>query len=269
MIISKQGNQLVLVRQDEHCPQAGDTARKWGNEQFEKLKYHDSVCLGIAKHDIGWKRPDDEVQYNEITKRPLNFLDVKLPEHVEFYEDGYRQALAEDPYAGLMLGLHWIGLYTSRYGYDPTFTYNVSEDLVDYMNSVIIKIEKEFVEFKHQYWNYKQKRSEFEDHVWMQYEFFQVMDRMSLFMALNNPMEEKEVYLGPVRTSREKPGINLHLKAPGNGKLIVDPFPFPEAFDTYHLARKVDDRDYQNHEEVREVVENTKKVHVEWKVAAK
>jgi len=269
MIISKQGNKLVLVRQDEHMVQAGDVARRWGNEKFSRMEKHESVSLGIGLHDFGWKEPDDAVWYNEKTKRPMNFLDVDLPGHVRFYEEGFREALKRDEYAGLMLGLHWIGLYTRRYGYDPTFTYEVPENLTDFFHSVISRIEKEFVDIKNKFWDPRRKRSEFEDQIWMSYEFFQVMDRTSLFMSLNDPMSQNRVVLGPVRKKQQEDPVHITLTARGDGTLLVEPFPFAEEFETFVPARKIEDRDYSSHEEIKEVVEKTEKIPVKWKVVAR
>lgn len=269
MIIRKQNNQLVLLRQDEHDDQCGQVARLWGTEKFQQLKDHETVSIGIENHDTGWTKPDDDVLFNEITKRPMNFMDVDLPNHVDFYESGYRQILDKNPYSGLLLGLHWIGLYTSRYGNDPTFTYKVSDDLKDYMNSVITRMEKEFAEKKLQFWTPKQARSEFDDNMWMQFEFFQVMDRMSLFLAHTNPKEEKETVLGPIRPSRQEKPIQLTLKAKGNGIVVVDPFPFAMEFETVLPVKLIEDRDYANQQDAKEAVEKAVKEETTWKVIAK
>jgi hypothetical protein len=269
MIISKQGDQLVLVKQNDHAIQAADVARKWGNDQFQKLLNHESVSYGIENHDVGWSQPDDQVLFNNSTKRPVNFLDINLPEHVKFYENGYRETLEKDPYAGMLLGMHWIGLYTSRFGYDPTFTYKISDDLADFMDNTIIKIQKEWINIKQQFWDKKEQRSEFEDHIWMQYEFFQIMDRLSLFMSLNDPMKENKVTLGPIRMSRKSDFVYLNVEASGNGTILLDPFPFPAEFETVIPARKIEDRDYENHQEAKEVVEKTEKENIEWRVISK
>lgn len=269
MIISNQNGKLVLVRQDDHAIQMGEVARRWGNGEFEKLLNHESVSLGIEKHDSGWKGPDDEVLFNPDKKRPRNFMDVNLKQHVEFYELGYRKTLQQDPYAGMMLGMHWIGLYTSRFGYDPTFTYKVADDLVDFMDETVSTIQKEWVDVKLQYWKKNQKRSEFEDNVWMQYEFFQVMDRMGLFMGLNDPNIENEVTLGPIRTKRKSDPINLTLQAKGNGTLLVHPFPFDEEFVTTVPGRIIEDRDYENHQEAKDVVEHTETETIVWWITGK
>jgi hypothetical protein len=268
MIISRQGGKLVLIRQEDHAVQVGEIAIKWGNEKFQKLLKHESVSFAIEKHDSGWKEPDDEVLFNKETKRPLNFMEVQLPEHVKFYETGYRNTLEKDPYAGMMLGMHWIGLYTSRFGYDPTFTYKVPENLVDFMNQTLSSIQKEWVDIKLKYWTYQQKFSEFEDHVWMQYEFFQVMDRLGLFMGLNDATKEKVLTLGTVRMTRDSDPVEVTAKSTGNGSLILSPFPFEEEFETSIPARRIEDRDYENQSEAKEVVQNTDKEDITWKIIA-
>ncbi|WP_428908040.1 DUF3891 family protein [Niallia sp. Krafla_26] len=269
MIISGQDGNLVLIRQEDHALQVGDIARKWGNENFQKLLKHESVSLAIERHDSGWHEPDTEVLFNPNTKRPLNFMDVQLPQHVKFYETGYRNTLEKDPYAGMMLGMHWIGLYTSRFGYDPTFTYNVPDNLQNFMNNTLSTIQKEWVDIKQQYWTYQQKFSEFEDQIWMSYEFFQVMDRLGLFMGLNNPKEEKTMSLGIIRPTRTSEPVEVTAKSLGNGTVELSPFPFAQDFETTVPARRIGDRDYENQQEAKSVLENTETEDVRWKIVAR
>ncbi|QQK74708.1 DUF3891 family protein [Salicibibacter cibarius] len=269
MIISTQNGDLVLVRQDDHGIHAGEVTQQWGNEEFERTSSHDSVALAVKNHDIGWKEPDDEVLFNNEVLQPLNFIDVNLKKHAEFYEQGYRRVLEEDSYAGLLVGMHWIGLYTRRFGYDPTFTYKVSDDLLGYMNEVILSQQKNWVDIKQKLWNINEPRSQFEDRIWMDYELVQVMDRLSLFMCMNDPSEKNEVELGPVRKSQNGESVYLTVRSEGSGVISVDPFPFAKEFQATYLARKISDHAYSSQKDARKLLEETSKQPITWDIISK
>ncbi len=252
MIISRQNGYLVMVRQDEHMIHAAEITRRWGNEYVGKPTPNDSVVMAIGQHDLGWKKPDDEVLFNSEMGQPVNFMDVNLRQHVEFYGDGYERAVQRDPYAGLLIGMHWIGLYTSRFGYDPTFTYKTSEDLKAFMNETIRTQQKNWIEIKHEMWKHHQPRREFEDKIWLHYELFQVMDRISLFICLSDHDRIHETTLGPVRFTLNGDYKHLKVRTTGHGEITVDPFPFDQAFDVSVPFRRISDKRYASQEEARE-----------------
>lgn len=109
MFVSKHVNEIWLVNQYDHSIQAGEVASQWGNDEFEPTSK--SLVTAVEKHDIGWIEPDKEVLFDEETGRPVNFININLKQHVKFYSQGYKKILEEDPYAGMLIGMHWIGLY--------------------------------------------------------------------------------------------------------------------------------------------------------------
>lgn len=268
MIITKHDGRLRLVRQDEHGVHAGGVTKLWGNSKFERTATHDSVTTAVGMHDIGWKIPDDEVLFNAETGSPINFINVNLRQHVDFYRSGFLKVLEQDPYGGLLVGMHWIGLYNSRFGYDPTFTYTIPQDLVAFMDSVVKGEQQNWVEIKERLWKKSGPRSEFEDVLWNQYELVQVMDRISLFMSMNDPEKKNEVVLGPVRTSQKGELVNLTVKSNGDGKLLVGPFPFASEFDANVPCKYIPDRVYESQDDLRHTLSNEKKEWVNWRIVA-
>lgn len=268
MIITTHGEKLWLVNQMDHAIHAGGVTEKWGNDKFEKPYMHESVSIAVGKHDIGWIEPDSEVLFDEEEGKAINFKDVNLKQHVEFYGKGYKKVLVEDQYAGLLVGMHWIGLYNSRFGYDPTFTYQAEKELVPFMDETIINQQKAWIELKEAMWDRSEPRSEFEDKIWMNYELVQVMDRMSLFMSMTDPLEKNEVTLGPVRTSLKGSNVNLTVKSLGDGRLLVDPFPLSEEFECKVKVRKITDKKYPNHKALLKALETSEEVFNTWKLVS-
>lgn len=267
MFVAKHDNEIWLVEQYHHSIQAGEVARQWGNEEFDAPSQ--SLITAVEKHDIGWVEPDKEILFDEESGRPINFININVKQHVRFYSNGYKKILEEDPYAGMLIGMHWIGLYTSRFGYDPTFTYKIPEDLKDYMQNVVIETQKEWVNIKMNYWKFNEKRSEFEDKLWMDYEFLQLMDRMSQLVSLHTHHDKAEAILGPVRKNQGSEGIQVSVQLPGDGSVIVEPFPFKKEFETSVKVRKLPDKKYESHTDLSQEIANAPLEVIKWKIRKK
>ncbi|AJY76156.1 DUF3891 family protein [Paenibacillus beijingensis] len=269
MFITKHDGQLYIVNQYDHSVQAGEVARRWGNETFARPDHFESLCLAVQKHDIGWVESDEKVLFNEQTGQPVPFLSVNLLQHVDFYGKGYEQVKDEDLYAGLLVGMHWIGLYTSRFGYDPSFTFNIPQELASFIDENITKTQKDWVEMKMQLWNRKERRSLFEDHLWMNYEIVQLMDRLSQYVSMHQADTKNEWVLGPVRQTVDSEGCMITIQGQGDGTVVVDPFPFDDVVETTVLARKIPDIQYGNHKEVYDAMEAAPVEKVVWKFIPK
>lgn len=267
MFVSTHNNEIWLVDQYDHSQQAGEVARYWGNEDFTKPS--EGSITAVEKHDIGWIEPDKKILFDEETGKPVNFIDINVKQHVQFYSNGYKQILKEDPYAGMLIGMHWIGLYTSRFGYDPTFTYKIPKDLKEFMQNIIIETQKEWVNVKMEFWQTNEKRSVFEDKIWMDYEFLQLMDRMSQLVSLYTQEDKTEVVLGPVRKDLNNGDVHLTVQLPGDGSVVVNPFPFKEEFETSVKVRKIANKKYESHAELKKTIENTPYKVMKWRVVRK
>lgn len=255
---------LYIVNQYDHSVQAGEVTRHWGNEEFIQPENFDSLCLAVEKHDIGWVESDEIVLFDEVTGQPVPFLNVNLMQHVDFYGKGYERVKAEDPYAGLLVGMHWMGLYTSRFGYDPSFTFKIPENLASQIDEKIISIQKEWVDLKMEMWNKKRPRSEFENNLWVNYEIVQFMDRLSQYVSMHKQDTTNKLVMGPVRKDLESKGTMITVQGQGDGTIVVDPFPFKSEVETTVKLRKIPDITYGSHSAVYKALEEAEYEEVKW-----
>ncbi len=264
MIVTEQGGELWVMRQGDHGRQAGEMARLWGDGSAERPELDGAVCLAIEKHDFGWSKPDSQVLYDPDAGRPLDFRKIDLRNHLEFYRTGYEQALALDPYSGMMVGMHWIGLYTRRFGYDPTFAYEIPGELAAIFEETVAWQEKEWVDIKRGLWSTSERRRDFEDRVWMHYELVQAMDRLSLFLHMTGPNQRADVTLGPVRFRVDAPMEQVSVRAHGNGEISLSPFPFGDEFRTAITVRRIPHRRYETQEDAFETLKGAEDETIEF-----
>ncbi|GHH99247.1 DUF3891 family protein [Neobacillus kokaensis] len=256
---------LYIVNQYDHSIQAGEVARHWGNEQFNTPDFFESLCLAVEKHDIGWVESDEKVLFNEETRQPVPFLSVNLLQHVDFYGRGYEKVKEEDPYAGLLVGMHWMGLYTSRFGYDPSFTFKIPAELAPKIDETIINMQKEWVELKMDLWKKSGPRNNFENNLWMNYEIVQFMDRLSQYVSMHKPETTNKLVMGPVRETLESKGRMITVQGQGNGTVVVEPFPFAGEVETTVVLRKIPDIEYDSHDDVYRAMEKAEYERITWK----
>jgi len=265
LFISARDGYLHIVYQYDHAVQAGQVSTSWGNSTFAKPERFESVCTAVRQHDIGWVESDREVLFNKQKGQPLNFIDIDVRRHVELYEKGYRKVLAEDPYAGLLVGMHWIGLYTSRFGYDPTFTYSIPQEESAFMESLVHDVQKSWTDIKMSLWDRKTPRSLFEEQLWMGYEMVQIMDRLSQFVSLKPTSTTDVEWLGTMRLELKGPTVRMYARGLGNGTVVVEPFPFLDTVETEVICRKIPDIRYRSQEEARRALESAEPERIKWR----
>lgn len=269
MLITRRGSDLVLVDQNEHGRAAGDLTLRWGNQNFEAPTQRDHVQLGTAKHDDGWREADAEPLFNAEAQRPLHFLEIPLEDHLPLYQRGVERIYDEDAYAGLLVSMHWTGLYRNRWGLQdggvgiaPTAT-------------PLDEIREKHVAAEEQRWAEIKKslttdgiRSDFEARLWYHYDLLQVLDLFSLYASLADatPGAEPAVPLatqlksidqrsGPRTIQRVPsrpvgPRADLTLTPVKPGVVTVDPFPFEDEVVVSLAARVIPDRAYTDQAEV-------------------
>lgn len=267
MLIKRSNGKLTLIEQVAHARMVRDIAEHWGNEHFAAPRPQDQSFLAAAMHDDGWREPDSMPLFNEQEGRPLHFLEIGMDEHAKLYGQGVDEVFAADPYAGLLVSMHWTGLYRSRWGMQTgrvSFGNNVRQD------DAVLSEEQRWIEVKRELIG-DQRRSDLEHSLWYNYELLQAWDFISLYACIcetstgdgpTRPIFEILKSLdhepGPrtipaVPTSIGGDRVDLTLTAVDHGVAVIDPYPFDvDELRVSVPARMIPDRRYANLADTRD-----------------
>ena len=272
MIVSRHDGALRLVHQNEHGRLAGVLARAWGNDEVEAPRPGPSVVTAAARHDEGWRSRDTRVLYDEFAKRPLHFLDVEAGEHIRLYRQGVTRVSAADVYAGLLVGMHWTGLYRSRWS-APGGGSRVGQgpEARAAQDRVVRSEQRRWADAVELAWTEQEPRAAFETRIWHNYELLQLWDLLSLFLSVtpSQPGRGSAVPWGPQLRDLDQAATPVVLPAVGTwpggprfapiacvtapGLMTLDPFPFTGPVDVEVEHVVIPDRDWSRAAAVREV----------------
>lgn len=113
MIRREENGTWYLIRQDDHARLSGDLAGRIGNDRFQPLDADPAMApraiRGIAMHDEGWPLHDDQPTLNP-RQQPRDVFESKTDQAMRIWAESANRAQAADPYAGLLVSLHGMGL---------------------------------------------------------------------------------------------------------------------------------------------------------------
>jgi hypothetical protein len=284
MIITRRRNSLFLVTQNDHGRLAGELCECWGNEQFASPSPAESMRLAAAMHDEGWRGADDEPRFNAQAARPLHFLEIGQDEHIAFYRRGVEAAVDLEPYAGLLVSMHWTGLYRSRWGLQGDYVFIRNDtSLAQLQSEVIAAEERRWIDLKRPLVE-GVRRSDFETGLWHNYELLQTFDVMSLYVCscVLEPAANGDApvaVISTLKTIDRQPGpraiesvprraagerTDVVLTAIEPGVVAVDPYPFnTDRFRVGVRALAIPDRRYLSPQDVAAAVATAAEVRIE------
>jgi hypothetical protein len=288
VIVTRRGGALRLVQQVEHGRIAGELAAAWGNAAFAVPTPSGSVRTAAARHDEGWRAWDARVLFHELERRPLHFTEIDAGEHIRLYRQGVERVSLADVYAGVLVGMHWTGLYRGRWSAPGAATrVGRSEEDRRLQDGVVAEEERRWIDAKHQAWTEQQPRALFETELWHNYELLQLWDLLSLYLAVTPPDEQGPgsgpVPWGPQLREVEHPVEDVLLPAVGTrpgghrtalaaavrspGEVTLSPFPFAGPLEVQVEETVLPDRAW-THAEVAERVRTTPAEATTWRLVA-
>jgi hypothetical protein len=202
-------------------------------------------------HDDGWSLWESVPRVDAATRRPYQFTDLPVVEHLGFYRAGIDRVLAEDSYAGLLVSMHLAGLYQRRFGSDgslPTTPPTSAEAEVLHAILAQLKIEQETLREQLRRQGIPARFLE-DAHLGVNYQLLQFVDRLSLYFCTAPP---RPAILKSVPRDYSGTETELTLEPRGSGAVSLSPYPF----DTDPLrvripASVVPDRSYESDEDFR------------------
>lgn len=245
MLVTKRGDGLTFVTQYEHGALAGELAERWGNDRFAAPPgpLAEALTIAAAHHDDGWRELDDRPAFNPEQGRPAHFLELPLETTVPPYGRGVDAVYGRDPLAGALVGMHWTGLYSGRWGLQSSGG-PVPHPLAE---AVVAEQEPRWQASLRRAWDWDGPRSEFEAHAWHAYEVLQALDVTSLALSLIDPAQPSDAEVEPPLLTatlfpvEQPPGprilptvptaplgehLDLRFSVPEPGVAAIDPWPF-------------------------------------------
>ncbi len=112
MIVREAKRGFLLVNQHDHGLVSGEFARRFSGAWIGEPLSEDAL-YAVSNHDIGWRRLDAEVLWNEEKGRPYSFVDYPSEPKMEAYVEGVNLVEAHSPYAALLCSRHY-GSFVAR-----------------------------------------------------------------------------------------------------------------------------------------------------------
>ena len=238
MIIQPRGDRLLIIRQTDHAALSGEFARHWGNDVFTLPEPQESLRLAAEHHDDGWLLWEAAPHLNPATRRPYQFTDLPITEHLAFYRQGIASVLKRDGYAGLLVCLHLAGLYERRGDGDPVRN-RILDELHDQQR--MLREELQMVTAS--------PRTLQEGPLTANSRLLLTFDRLSLYFCTEPP---HPATIGPVPRDSRGRETELELRPLEGHTVAIHPYPF----DVPQLrvgvpAAVVPDRPYRDDDDFR------------------
>jgi hypothetical protein len=251
MIVQPRGDRLLLIRQTDHAALSGMLAEHWGNETFAALDPHESLLIAAGHHDDGWRLWEAAPRVDPATRRPYQFTDLPLAEHLAFYQHGIDTVRARDGYAGLLVCMHLAGLYRMRLGTDSPFGLRpLPPDEERDLRGILDRLGDQQRQMREQLSAAGVAARLLQDPVLgINFRLLQVFDRLSLYFCTAPPAERQ---IAAVPTDYAGHPVPLSLRPVDERTVEVSPFPFRSSpLEVAVRASTVTNRPYAGDEDFR------------------
>jgi hypothetical protein len=279
MLVSKYDSRFLLALQIDHSRVAGYLAAHWGNDVFAEPRPYSSVVLAAQEHDNGWWEWEIKPSLNDqgypldyITDGSLKYLGQL---RLNFYKHGVERLIERDPYAGLIVLMHGIGLFNKAYGllaYMPDHT--TRPDVQEYIRDQEALQKRVLAELR--------RSTEFQEfstdeEIWRNFKLMQVYDTLAQFLCNRYPLNNTERQNGPSNTLGDtavpvapgKPDVTLTVEVKDETRAEVRPYPFDiNPLNVSFPARLVPNRPYRSQEEFLKDFYKAERITVSYRLQA-
>lgn len=253
MIVQPHDRQLLLIRQTDHAALAGIFAEHWGNADFARPAPRDPLIAAAIHHDDGWLTWEAAPRVDPSTRRPYQFTDMPIAEHVGFYRGGIERVLAFSPYAGLLTVMHLAGLYQMRFDSDRSMPpKNLSREEEHLQRQFLDELQRQQETLRRELPQQGVPANWLEDRrLWCNYKLLQMYDRLSLYFCTAPP---RPAVLEPAPLDYEGSETQLTLTPLTERTVAITPYPFDRSPLPFTLPACIaPDRDYASDDDFRAV----------------
>ena len=221
LIVRDNGVFYTLIRQHDHGLLCGEMASYWGNESFKKSSV--KLMLTACLHDLSWIDSDASLHWDESENKPFDFTSLPFVQRLPMYKRGLDQTEKLNPYGCLLTSLHYSSFFKKGEDRNADHFINGEEERQKRLQNIF-----------------------FEESVSEDLQQLQWLDRLSLYVCMNEPGTSKKNehpwYQKGIQVS-DKKGNKVTLKTNwlNERTITLDPFPFSESWSTtipYSKVRK-------------------------------
>jgi hypothetical protein len=228
MIIRKLASgQAIAITQTDHSRLAGFFAAHWGNATFAPLQPYESVTRAATFHDFGWLRYETQPEVDPASGEPYTFTSMPFrAEQLEAYQWCVDWLAGVDAYSALLVGMHRVGLWKSRYDTITQPAWQSPPNLPLPIQEFVTRSEPLLQQ---------QRQALGESGVWTNYRLLQVWDLLGLYFTTREPYENA---IQPVPVAYDADlhsGVQMTLHPLGEHRVAFEPYPFDVRPLTLHI----------------------------------
>lgn len=218
MIVREAPEGFLLIAQHDHGLVSGGFAQCL-SEGWIGTPLREEALFAVSNHDVGWRKLDEEVLWNEEKGRPYSFVDYPSGPKMEAYTEGIDLVESESAYAALLCSRHYAS-FVARSDDPAEIRFREQEKLRrERLASSLSEGEAACFE--------------------RDFRLLQLCDDLSLFICLNEPGGEVHPWH---RDGFELSGRRFHPVWEDETRLRFEPSPFSRGFDVF-LPYKILDRE--------------------------
>ncbi len=237
MLVQENESGLRLVTQNDHGLFAGRLAHEWWGLDGEPTPLPFELVFATSLHDQSWVKADRAPTLNQDTGIPHDFNDYPKKDRARMYREGLDFLSEIDPYAGLLVSLHYYSFTSLR---DVAGFGKHEESRQDDLRAALgfsepgMKVAERHLAY------------------------LQLFDLLSLHIVLSPPRATGDLpgWLEAEAISKTPVGTPFQIQWFGDSRVTLDPFPFRQAFHVEIPYRDLPYRRYANDGDLKTDWEN-------------
>ena len=225
-----EGEPRFVILMKEHMAFAGQLARAYGNDAFERLDPWDEVLFVVEHHDEGWRGWDENPGMDPETRLPCHLLKTPRDEVLKTSYGSPDFNERHHPFCGLLSSMHIWGLYNGRYGMsDRVLINNIPDEYRERWDKMLAEQIERQGRLKTVLAARPESAAWIEDaHLFQNYKQLQFFDTLALYFNLSHggAREEAKFLHVPMNETED---VTVTLTPVDDRRYRLSPYPFGES----------------------------------------